>query len=84
MILGEPLKKAIEAKRIHHQLEPMQLEYEIGFNADAVAAFKDEGHRTVKVDLENGFYAVNAISIDPATNIIFPFADPRRRGGGFY
>lgn len=62
----------------------MQLEYEEGFDETVVKALKNEGHEVVEVNLENGFYAVNAISIDSKTRNVLAFADPRRRGGGFF
>ena len=50
---NETLKEAIDARRIHHQLYPMEISYEQGFLGQYVEGLERIGHATtrVKVDL---------------------------------
>lgn len=64
--LGEDIKAAIDARRIHHQLAPMEVAYEEGFpevthttcfllmcfltSQDILDALRQRGHRTLQQD----------------------------------
>ncbi|RXG73058.1 Gamma-glutamyltranspeptidase 1 [Armadillidium vulgare] len=43
---GRDIKEAIDSKRLHHQLYPMTLQYESGFDQDVVQSLEDIGHVT--------------------------------------
>ncbi|XP_066940428.1 scoloptoxin SSD14-like isoform X3 [Macrobrachium rosenbergii] len=46
--LKQDIKKAIDARRIHHQLYPMTLSYEDGITDKIVSGLKEIGHNTKK------------------------------------
>lgn len=56
------MKHAIDARRLHHQLMPMQINYEDGFAAEAIQALEALGHRTKEEATQIGFSSVTAIS----------------------
>ncbi|KAB7495154.1 Gamma-glutamyltranspeptidase 1 [Armadillidium nasatum] len=43
---GRDIKEAIDSKRLHHQLYPMTLQYEDGFDQSVVQSLEDIGHVT--------------------------------------
>lgn len=59
--LKETLKEAIVSKRLHHQLFPMKIEYERGFNAEILDGLRKRGHILIEDDVTN-IVALNAIS----------------------
>lgn len=71
------LKEAISAKRIHHQLMPMELIVECGFDKDFVSKLKKYGHKIVEV---NPFYS-SMTAISRCSGKIEGVFDPRRTGG---
>ena len=46
---NETLKEAIDARRIHHQLYPMEISYEQGFLGQYVEGLERIGHTTTRV-----------------------------------
>lgn len=62
MWLKDSLRDAVDAKRIHHQLLPMQVLYETGFDQKIVEALKKIGHVMVEDNPLIGFTAITAIS----------------------
>ncbi|XP_060522603.1 glutathione hydrolase 1 proenzyme-like [Cylas formicarius] len=78
---GIDLKDAIEEKRIHHQLFPMQIELEEGFDdayPDVVRDLVSFGHNFTLTPTTNGFSALTSISAKDG-NIVAAFDS--RRGG---
>ncbi|KAF4522304.1 hypothetical protein B566_EDAN011015 [Ephemera danica] len=68
---NETIKEAIDARRIHHQLYPMTLEYEYGVLQDIVTGLETIGHNSSRYDVgesmvsglardENGHINANA------------------------
>ncbi|CAL4235913.1 unnamed protein product [Meganyctiphanes norvegica] len=47
--LGDNIKEAIDARRIHHQLLPMELAYEDGIAKNLVAGMEAIGHKSKKL-----------------------------------
>lgn len=46
--MNETLKDAVSAKRIHHQLLPMEILHEEGFNTTLAEGLKEFGHKVVE------------------------------------
>lgn len=76
--LNDTLKEAISAKRIHHQLMPMEIVYEDGFDADIVDGLRQKGHNINKDEPVIGFTALTAIS--RVKGYVEAVCDPRRYG----
>lgn len=76
--MKESLKNAVLAKRVHHQLLPMELFYEDGLATSLVSGLREFGHKTVGDKSLIGFAALTAISRIKG-NIEVTF-DPRRIG----
>lgn len=76
--MKESLEKAVSAKRIHHQLLPMQLVLEHGTDEKLVKELKMMGHKIVHNDPIDGFATVTAIS--RVSGFIEATFDPRRTG----
>lgn len=69
---------SIRAKRIHHPLRPMHIDYEANFDASILNGLQNKGHDIKNTSLQVGFSAVTAIS--KAHNILEAETDPRRNG----
>lgn len=76
--MNETLKDAISAKRIHHQLLPMEAVYEHGFDAEILDGLRKIGHNVTEDVPVIGFTAVTAIS--RARGYVEAVFDPRRYG----
>lgn len=76
--MKESLKDAVLAKRVHHQLLPMQLFYEDGLDTSLVKSLAEFGHKTVGDQTFLGFAALTAIS--RVSGHIEATFDPRRIG----
>lgn len=76
--MKESLKDAVLARRVHHQLLPMNLFYEDGLDTSLVNGLKVFGHKTVGDKSLLGFAALTAISrVSGHIEVTF---DPRRIG----
>lgn len=87
--LKQNIMSAIIAKRLHHQLQPMLLEYEEGFSKYILESLADKGHNLIRLNtnavVQNvinmpTYSTVNAISIED--DIIYAAGDPRRGASG--
>uniref|UniRef100_A0A182XIW5 Gamma-glutamyltransferase n=1 Tax=Anopheles quadriannulatus TaxID=34691 RepID=A0A182XIW5_ANOQN len=58
----QSLCEAINAPRIHHQLAPMQVEHEKGFDATVLKQLAARGHKVQESKADFGFAALTAIS----------------------
>lgn len=76
--LKEALKEAIVSKRLHHQLYPMEIVYEKGFNAEILDGLREKEHIVAGDVGVSGFAAVTAIS--RSNGYIEAVFDPRRFG----
>ncbi|XP_059618787.1 scoloptoxin SSD14-like isoform X2 [Phlebotomus argentipes] len=79
LVFNESLIDAMHAKRIHHQLAPMRLDFENGFNEEIIKGFSERNHELYEVSPGSGFAALTAISSDGAQRLEAVF-DPRRNG----
>lgn len=83
--LKQNIISAVKAKRLHHQLQPMLLEYEEGFPKYILDGLSEKGHKLVRLNLTVPvrnvvkmpvYSTVNAISRE--NDVIFAVGDPRR------
>lgn len=81
-LYGESIEDAIEARRIHHQLAPMVLNYEDGFDGDIVKGLEKLGHVMEVLPNDSGFAAMTAISREG--DKYSGFVDSRRGGSVSY
>uniref|UniRef100_A0A182PVJ9 Gamma-glutamyltransferase n=1 Tax=Anopheles epiroticus TaxID=199890 RepID=A0A182PVJ9_9DIPT len=79
LIFGETLDTIINTPRMHHQLAPMSIEYEKGFDPVVIAGLEARGHVCVQAASDGGFAALTAI-VRHANNRIEATYDPRRSG----
>uniref|UniRef100_A0A182N9R3 Gamma-glutamyltransferase n=1 Tax=Anopheles dirus TaxID=7168 RepID=A0A182N9R3_9DIPT len=61
LYFGQSLCDAIAAPRLHHQLLPMRVEYEQGFDPYVLTGLAARGHAVVQAAQDFGFTAVTAI-----------------------
>lgn len=76
--MKDTLHDAIQAKRVHHQLLPMVIQYEFGFDEKILNGLQTKGHKTVQTMVQRGFSAVTAIS--KSLNVLEVSPDNRRNG----
>lgn len=76
--LKEPLKNAVSSKRLHHQLLPMVIQYEKGFNTEILIGLRKKGHILTSDVGVTGFAALSAIS--RCNGYVEAAFDPRRCG----
>ena len=76
--MGQSVKQAVDARRIHHQLIPMEILYEDGVTQWMVDGLEKIGHKTRKFSL--GGSIVQAILLDRETGAITANADFRKDG----
>jgi gamma-glutamyltranspeptidase/glutathione hydrolase/leukotriene-C4 hydrolase len=73
------LTEAMNNKRFHHQLSPMAIQYEAGYNATIIEELKNDFmHSVIEVPSEKGFAAL--IGLSCVENKIDAAFDPRRGG----
>lgn len=82
LYLGTTMDEALAMKRLHHQLDPMRIRYENGYDqADIRAYLTAKGHASVTASpVLSGFASVIAIS--RRNGIVEAAIDPRRGGKG--
>jgi gamma-glutamyltranspeptidase/glutathione hydrolase/leukotriene-C4 hydrolase len=78
--LNKDVKASVDARRLHHQLFPMNLNYEDGTTTWLIDALRGYGHNTTYSKYRVGGAAVQAIVVDPKTGSITANADFRKRG----
>jgi len=80
LYLGQNVKEAVDSRRFHHQLFPMNLLYEDGITTWLRDAMIHYGHNMTYSKFRAGGSAVQAIYVDPKTGKIQANADFRKRG----
>jgi len=76
--LGQTVKEAVDARRLHHQLVPMEIKYEDGVTRWMVDGLAKFGHNMTKQAV--GGSVVQAILVDRETGDITANADFRKEG----
>lgn len=76
---GENLKEAVDASRIHHQLEPMEISYEYGVLQQVIQGLQKLGHRTTRYRERGSIIC----AVAKKGNKVFGNAD-FRKGGEVY
>jgi len=76
--LGEDIKSSIDAKRIHHQLEPMRVDYESGFSQEILNGLSSRGHMVNRLDSAGS--TVSAITREKDGRV-YANSDNRKAGG---
>jgi len=78
LFLGEDVKEAVDARRLHHQLSPMKLKYEFGTTRNIVEGLEKFGHDVEMLNI--GGSTVQAIFVDGHTGRITANSDFRKGG----
>jgi len=78
LYLGQSVKEAVDSRRLHHQLIPMELKYEDGVTKWMVSGLEKFGHKMTKMPI--GGATVQAILVDKDTGDITANADFRKGG----
>eukprot|EP00092_Neocalanus_flemingeri_P032572 GFUD01035427.1.p1 GENE.GFUD01035427.1~~GFUD01035427.1.p1 ORF type:complete len:627 (+),score=232.88 GFUD01035427.1:244-2124(+) len=78
LYLGQTVKEAVDARRLHHQLVPMEIKYEDGVTRWMVDGLASFGHKMSKKAV--GGATVQAILVDSKTGDITANADFRKGG----
>lgn len=69
------------ARRLHHQVEPMEIQYEKGYDRDILDGLEAMGHKTKQIP-EFGFTSLTAIT--KVNGRYIGVYDPRRLGSIAY
>lgn len=76
--MNQSVKDAVDARRLHHQLVPMRINYEDGVTQWMVDGLHNKGHNMTKFGL--GGSIIQAIMVDRKTGSITANADFRKGG----
>ncbi|XP_043254168.1 scoloptoxin SSD14-like isoform X2 [Colletes gigas] len=79
MWMGQTVKEAVDAPRIHHQLFPSEISYEYGIQKQVVDGLKKIGHKTSRYRVRGSVACVICV----VNNTIYANAD-FRKGGDVY
>ncbi|XP_058811683.1 glutathione hydrolase 1 proenzyme-like [Topomyia yanbarensis] len=79
LFFGEALESTMAAPRLHHQLAPMYVDYEVGFDESILEGLRKRGHVVKEKGPDAGFAAATAITKDAQNKVSVAF-DPRRGG----
>ena len=78
--LNMNLEESLDARRLHHQLTPQELQYESNFDPDIMKLLNEQYGHTLRENLpDGGFAAVTGISVN---NGKIEASFDSRRGGG--
>lgn len=78
-LLGRSMKDSITEKRLHHQLQPMQVLYEGGYEPDVIRFLESKGHATKQQGaIISGFASLIAVASKDGN--VEGVVDPRRGG----
>ncbi|KAB7495155.1 hypothetical protein Anas_09325 [Armadillidium nasatum] len=61
---GKDIKESVDSRRLHHQLYPMILQYEEGFDQDVVKSLEDIGHVTDEFQIGSSIVSGIALGED--------------------
>lgn len=63
MYLNQPLQTSIDMKRLHHQLQPMTIRHENGYDSKILEHLRSKGHDLLEAAPLSGFAAIAGIGI---------------------
>lgn len=78
LMFGETLRYSFDTSRIHHQLTPMELEYEKGFDMSIIKELNEKFNHTVKISTSHASVTSIAMYNDTVETLVDP-----RRGGNY-
>lgn len=81
LMFDEPLATILSEKRLHHQLAPMYIDYESGFDQKILQGLAKVGHKVHNDTTLIGFTAITAIAREKYQ--LTPVYDIRRGGSTF-
>lgn len=81
LMFEDPLAVLVNEKRLHHQLAPMSVFYEAGFNKTILEGLIGIGHKVNDAFAPFGFVAITAIAREG--NKLTPAFDSLRNGSAF-
>ncbi|XP_034832125.1 glutathione hydrolase 1 proenzyme-like [Maniola hyperantus] len=79
LVEGGELSDVIQSSRLHHQLVPMEVEHETGFDLRVLEFLRARGHATTERGPFAGFAAMNGVARD-ANGLLLASTDRRRVG----
>lgn len=79
MLFGQNIKEAIDAPRFHHQLVPMEIEYEYGNQEQLIKGLEALGHKTKRYHYRGSIIC----AIQQNKSAIYANADFRKAGDVF-
>ncbi|KAL0883244.1 hypothetical protein ABMA27_016668 [Loxostege sticticalis] len=79
LVEGGPFEFAMNRPRLHHQLMPMEIQYEADFDESIISSLRARGHGTTELGATAGFAAVVGAVRDP-DGFLHPATDRRRPG----
>uniref|UniRef100_A0AAG5DIH7 Gamma-glutamyltransferase n=2 Tax=Anopheles atroparvus TaxID=41427 RepID=A0AAG5DIH7_ANOAO len=80
LVFGDDLNTIMSEKRLHHQLAPMWVDYEAGFDQSILDGLVSKGHQVREKKPDAGFAAATAIVQDSEGKVVNAAFDPRRGG----
>lgn len=79
LYLNQSITDALAEKRLHHQLQPMELEYELGYDEEIIRFLESKGHKTVQTAPSVGGFAA-VVALTRQNGKLEGATDPRRLG----
>uniref|UniRef100_A0A336KBV3 CSON002119 protein n=1 Tax=Culicoides sonorensis TaxID=179676 RepID=A0A336KBV3_CULSO len=79
LFMNESLYDSIHAPRVHHQLAPMQIEHEDGYDKEILKELEKFQHKVIKEESESTYAGVTAIAREQNGKLSAVY-DPRRGG----
>ena len=78
LMFGDSLRYSVDTPRIHHQITPMELQYEKGFNISIISELNEKFNNTIKESSSHASLTSIAIYDDTLETVVDP-----RRGGNY-
>ncbi|KAI5644323.1 gamma-glutamyltranspeptidase domain-containing protein [Phthorimaea operculella] len=79
LLEGGVLPEVVQRPRLHHQLMPMEIEYEADFDSAVIKSLQARGHATTERGPMAGFAAMTGAERD-SNGYLLPITDRRRVG----
>lgn len=79
LYLDQSIETSITAKRLHHQLQPMHVRHENGYDPEILRFLKGKGHETFEEEVSVAGFAC-VVAITKKNGMLEAAIDPRRGG----